>query len=352
MLCVTFETNSNMIPVFDPAALSAVKELITNAQQITITTHHKPDGDALGASLALCNYLKAAGKNVKVVVPSEYPDFLAWMKGSKEVIDFVRLPHAAIDQLNKSDLIFCLDFNDPRRVEKMQTALMQTTAQKILIDHHLHPVEFCNYTFSFTQACATAEILYYFILALDGEDKIDRDVAECLYAGIMTDSGNFRFASVTPETFKAAAALIAKGARHFKINEWVYDSFSLMRLKFLGMCLKDKLTVVSEFNTAYFAITKAEQEAYQHKTGDMEDVVNYALSIKGIRMAALFSEGEGIIKISFRSKDLFSVKELSEKYFEGGGHLNAAGGKSKLSLSDTVIKFREVLTHYKEELTA
>ena len=341
-----------MIPVFEPSALLAVKELINNAKQITITTHHKPDGDALGASLALCNYLKAMGRNATVVVPSEFPDFLSWMKGSREVIDFIRSPKIATEQLNKSDLIFCLDFNDPRRVEKMQTALMQTTAPKILMDHHLHPVDFCNYTFSFPEACATAEIIYHFFIALGGEKLIDADIAECLYAGIMTDSGNFRFASVTPETHRVAAALITYGARHFKVHEWVYDSFSLIRLKFLGFCLKDKLTAVLGMNTAYVAVTKAEMDAYQHKPGDLEGVVNYALSIKGIRMAALFSEGDGIVKISFRSKDLFSVKDLAEKYFEGGGHLNAAGGKSKLSLNDTVAKFLEVLSYYKEELTA
>ena len=339
-----------MIPIFDSASLGAVKQLITQSQHITITTHHKPDGDALGSSLALCNYLKAMGKNVMVVVPSEFPDFLAWMKGSKEVIDFIRFPHAATDQLNKSDLIFCLDFNDPRRVEKMQTVLMATTAPKILIDHHLHPVDFCTYTFSFTEACATAEIIYHFMVALDGKNLIDASIAECLYAGIMTDSGSFRFASVTPETHRVAAELLEAGAKHFKVHELVYDSFSSMRLKFLGFCLKDKLTVVAGYNVAYFAITKAEMDAYQHKPGDMEGVVNFALSIKGIKMVALFSEGDGLVKISFRSKDLFSVKALSEKYFEGGGHLNAAGGRSRLSLNDTVSKFLEILAQYKDEL--
>lgn len=340
-----------MIPVFDPTALIAVKELIANAQCITITTHHKPDGDALGSSLALCNYLKAIGKNVTVVAPSEFPDFLAWMQGSKEVIDYIRSPKVATEQLNKSDLIFCLDYNDPRRVEKMETALMQTNAPRILIDHHLNPVDFCDYTFSFSPSCATAEIIYHFITALGGKQYIDSNIAECLYAGIMTDSGSFRFANVTPETHHVAAELIAAGARHYKVHEWVFDSFSLMRLKFLGLCLKEKLTVVEGFNVAYLAITKAEMDAYQHKSGDTEGVVNFALSIKGIKMAALFSEGDGIIKMSLRSKDKFSVKQLAETHFEGGGHLNAAGGKSRLTLEATVTKFLEILHLYKAELS-
>ncbi len=340
-----------MIPIFENNALVAVKELINNAKQITITTHHKPDGDALGASLALANLLKAMGKNVRVVTPSEFPDFLSWMKGSNEVVDYIKSTKIATEQLNNSDLIFCLDFNDPRRVEKMQTALMQTTAKKILIDHHLHPVNFCDYTFSFTEACATAEIIYHFIVALGGEQLIDPAIAECLYAGIMTDSGSFRFASVTPETHRVAAALLAAGAQHYKVHEMVYDSYSLMRLKFLGLCLKDKLYVLSDMNTAYLKVTKAEMDAYNHKPGDSEGIVNFALSIKGIKMAAFFSEGDGIIKISFRSKDLFSVKDLSEKHFEGGGHLNAAGGKSRLSLEDTVAKFLAILPDYKSQLT-
>ena len=341
-----------MIPVFDPSALSAVKELINTSQNITITTHHKPDGDALGASLALCNYLKAMGKNAMVVVPSEFPDFLSWMKGSKEVIDYIRSTKIATEQLNKSDLIFCLDFNDPRRVEKMQAALMQTTAKKVLIDHHLHPVNFCDYTFSFTEACATAEIIFHLFEALGGEKLLDADIAECLYAGIMTDSGSFRFTSVTPETHRVAGALIAAGARHYKVHELIYDSYSLMRLKFLGLCLKDKLFVVNDMHTAYLSVTKAEMDVYQHKPGDSEGIVNFALSIKGIKMAAFFSEGDGIVKISFRSKDLFSVKDLSEKHFEGGGHLNAAGGKSKLSLDETVKKFLSILPEYKAQLIA
>lgn len=346
------KANSLMIPIFDPAALFAVKELIRNAQQITITTHHKPDGDALGSSLGFYNYLKALGKTVTVVSPSEFPDFLGWMKGSKEVIDFIRSPKIATEQLNKSDLIFCLDFNDPRRAEKMQPVLMQSTAKKILIDHHLHPVSFCDYTFSYPETCATAEIIYHLFIALGDEKFIDVDIAECLYAGIVTDSGSFRFSSVTPDTHRVAAALIEAGAQHYKVHELIFDSFSLMRLKFLGFCLKEKLSVVNEFNAAYVAVSKAEMDAYQHKTGDLEGVVNFALSIKGIKMAALFSEGDGIIKISFRSKDEFSVKELAEKYFEGGGHRNAAGGKSRLSLNDTVTKFLEILPNYRTALVS
>ena len=340
-----------MIPAFDPVSIAAVKELIANAHIITVTTHHKPDGDALGASLALANFLKATGKNVKVVSPSEFPDFLAWMKGSREVIDFIRSPKIATDQLNASDLIFCLDFNDPRRTEKMQSSLLKSPAKKILIDHHLHPVEFCDFTFSFPEACATAEILCYFIKALDGEKIIDADIAECLYAGIMTDSGSFRFSSVTPDTHIVAAALIAAGAQHYKVHELIFDSFSFMRLKFLGFCLKDKLTVVKGYDVAYVAVSKDEMDSYHHKTGDLEGVVNYALSIKGIKVAALFSEGDGVIKISFRSKDEFSVKEIAEKFFEGGGHRNAAGGKSPLALNDTVSKFLEVITYYQEQLS-
>ncbi len=337
-----------MIPHFPADELLELQQILSTPKNIVITTHHKPDGDALGSSLGLLNYLQKKGHQVTMVSPSEFPDFLAWMKGSVEVIDFIKTPKAAQTAFAAAELVFCLDFNDPKRVERMTSLLSDSTVPKILIDHHLDPLQFCKYTFSFPKSCATAEIVYHFILAFGDQHLIDKDIAECLYTGIMTDTGSFRFDNVSSDTHNVVAGLLAAGANHTRIQDYIYDSYSEMRLHFLGYCLKDKLVVLPEFHAAYFAISKAEMDQYKHQPGDLEGIVNYALSIKGIKMGVLFSERDGVVKMSFRSKSGYSVKEIAEKHFEGGGHKNAAGGRSSLSLDDTVKKFRDLLPLYKD----
>ena len=340
-----------MIPHFPSKELLELQQFLSSPKRIVITTHHKPDGDALGSSLGLQHYLVKKGHSVKVVTPSEFPDFLAWMKGSAQVIDFIKKPKDAGLAFAEAEIVFCLDFNDPRRVERMLNLLNECKADKVLIDHHQFPLSFCKYTFSFTNACATAEIIYHFMLACGDEKMLDPDIAECLYTGLMTDTGSFRFDSVTPDTHTVVAGLLKAGANHAKIHDYIYDSYSEMRLHFLGYCLKDKLVVLPEFYAAYFAISNEEMNRYKHQPGDLEGIVNYALSIKGIKMGVLFSERDGLIKISFRSKSGYSVREMAEQYFEGGGHKNAAGGRSILSLEATVQKFREILPLYKEEFS-
>ena len=337
-----------MIPHFPADELLELQQILSTPKNIVITTHHKPDGDALGSSLGLLNYLLKKGHKVTMVSPSEYPDFLSWMKGSTEVIDFIKNPKAAQTAFAGAELVFCLDFNDPRRVERMMSLLNDSPAIKVLMDHHLDPQNFCKYTFSFPKACATAEIIFHFIVACGDLQLIDKDIAECLYTGIMTDTGSFRFDNVTPATHRVVAGLLAAGANHSMVHDYIYDSYSESRLHFLGYCLKDKLVVLPEFHTAYFAISKSEMDQYKHQPGDLEGIVNFALSIKGIRMGVLFSERDGVVKMSFRSKSGYSVKEIAEKHFEGGGHKNAAGGRSSLSLDETVKKFKDLLPLYKE----
>jgi bifunctional oligoribonuclease and PAP phosphatase NrnA len=341
-----------MIPQFNNVDLQAVNELLSTRRSIVITTHHKPDGDALGSSLALKHYLVKKGHDVTVVSPSEFPDFLNWMEGSKEVIDYIKSTKLANEAFAKADVVFCLDFNDPRRVERMTNLLNASQAVKILIDHHLDPIQFCNYTFSFPQCCATAEIVYRFIEAIGDASLLDKNIASCLYAGIVTDTGSFRFDSVSPDTHRVAAALLATGIQHNRIHDYIYDSYSESRLRFLGFCLKDRLVVLPQFSTAHIAVSRSDMDSYKHQPGDLEGIVNFALSIKGIKMAALFSERDGVVKISFRSKSDFSVKELAERSFEGGGHKNAAGGRSTLSLQDTVKKFEELLPSYADQLNS
>ncbi len=336
--------------IFDAAEVKKVKSLIAQSKAIVITTHFRPDGDAMGSSLGLYNYLVKKGCNVSVITPSDYPDFLYWLPSNKQVVNFEGAHKTAKELIEKADMIFCLDFNWLSRVEKMETLLRSSSAKKILIDHHLEPEQVYDIFFSFTQACSTCELIYRFIDAMDDLEMIDAQIAECLYCGIMTDTNSFRYSSMKADVHRIIASLMEAGAENYKIHERIYDVSTENRLRLLGFSLKEKLIVLPEFSTAYIALSEAELEMFNYKSGDTEGLVNYALSIEGIRFAAFFSEREGKIKISFRSKGDFSVKEFSGKYFNGGGHKNASGGVSNESLKATLKKFIELLPIYQEEL--
>ncbi len=339
-----------MIPNFDPGHMQQIRELLKTPQQVIITTHHKPDGDAMGASLALCHFLNQHGHRATVITPSDYPDFLYWMPGNETVINFEYNPGKSKQLTENATVIFCLDFNAASRLEKYSESVTRSNAFKILIDHHMEPESFCDITFSYPDACSTCELVYYFITGLNGITDISKTIAECLYTGIMTDTGSFRFASMTADTHMIVAELMRAGASNFMIHENVYDNFSLERTRFLGHCIKDRLIVLPEYKTAYIAVSKEELIAFNHRSGDTEGVVNYALGIKGIRFAAFFCERDNLIKISFRSKDDFSVNDVARKYFSGGGHRNAAGGRSTDSLENTISKFLALLPGLKNEL--
>lgn len=332
-----------MKPHFDQNKIESVKSLILSSKRIVITTHYKPDGDALGSSLGLWAYLKSLNLHVDVILPSEFPNFLKWMLGSDETIDFLKTPEEAAEVIGRADLLFCLDFNDPTRTEGMSDLLINSTAKKIMIDHHLAPKDFCDYTFSFPSIGSTCELIVHFIEALDGLSLITMDSAACLYAGIMTDTGSFRFSSVTAETHRVVGILLSTGMRNDFVHEAVYDTSSEDRLRFLGHVLLNNMFVLKEHKAVYFQCTNYDMKRFNHQSGDLEGIVNYGLSIEGIKMAVLFSERDGIIKISFRSKGDYSVKDLAEKHFEGGGHKNAAGGKSHLTLDETIQKFKTIL---------
>jgi phosphoesterase RecJ-like protein len=337
---------------FDETTHSQVVELLKQPSRICIIPHHRPDGDALGAALALYHLLGQLGHQVQVVSPSDFPEFLSWMPASQYVINANENQPIAREAIRHSEIIFCLDFNEASRVENLRDELLHSPAVKILIDHHLAPQPFCQYIFSFPEACATCELVYHFIIQSGFGHLINRQVAECLYTGIMTDSGSFRFPSMTADTHRVIANLIEAGAVNYRIHENVYDNFSLNRARFLGYCLREKLTVLPEFRTAYFQITRQELDQFQYQNGDTEGIVNYGLGIKGIVLSVLFCEKTDMVKISFRSKDLFSVKDLAARHFHGGGHLNAAGGKYFASLTETVNYFINLLPQYKDALLA
>jgi len=327
-----------------------VTNLLEFPKKIVITTHHKPDGDAMGSSLGLYNYLIEKGHDVTVITPSDYPDFLFWMPGNDKVIQFPKDTENAKKLIAEADMLFCLDYNQPDRTEVMAEIIVASKAIKVLIDHHLNPAPFCDHVFSYPLSCATAELIYQFIVAMDDKGIINKDIAECLYAGIMADTNSFRFETMTSDSHRIIAALMEAGAVNYKIHENVYDNFSFNRMKMVGYCLYNKLVVVPEYHTAYISLSKEESKQFDSGTGDTEGIVNMALEIKDIKLAAFFYENEKEVKISLRSKGTFSAKEMAQTHFEGGGHRNASGGKSYIGMEETIKKFLSILPAYEKEL--
>ncbi|MEL7003168.1 MAG: bifunctional oligoribonuclease/PAP phosphatase NrnA [Bacteroidota bacterium] len=332
--------------------LEAFKTLInTQGLRIIITTHHKPDADALGSSLGLAEYLVKKGHEVKVITPTDYPFFLTWMHGNDDVLVYNMGHEQEAERLiNEADLIFCLDFSGLHRINELGELVRHSNAKKVLIDHHLEPEDFADFTLWSTEAAATAELVFQLLVDLGDQELIDKNIAECLYAGIMTDTGSFKHPNTTFNVFRVCAELIALGADTSKVARLIYDTNSIDRVKFLGFALNDRLTILPEYNTAYFAISSEDLKKFNSKTGDTEGLVNYALSIDGIKFAALMVDRTEAIKISFRSVGEFSVRDFANNYFEGGGHRNAAGGKSDLTLEETVEKFEKLIEEHKEEL--
>jgi phosphoesterase RecJ-like protein len=326
-----------------------LRQLLSSPKRIVITTHYKPDADALGSSLAMYNYLIKKGHKVMVVTPSDYPSFLNWMEGNEKVLIFdptkERSKKNAVKAFEEAEIVFCLDFSALDRVQDLKPTLESTKGLKVLIDHHLEPEHFAHFELWDNNAAATAELVYEFIVHMGDAALINIPIAECIYAGIMTDTGSFRFPSTSARVHLIIADLIKKGVNNFKIHNLVYDNNSEERLRFIGYALSEKLRILRKKKTAYFAIDKDELERFHSKTGDTEGLVNYALSIEGINFAALIIERPDSVKLSFRSRGDFSVNEFARRYFEGGGHKNAAGGKSDLGLEDTEKKFLDIMKH-------
>ncbi|MEE9407815.1 MAG: bifunctional oligoribonuclease/PAP phosphatase NrnA [Polaribacter sp.] len=330
-----------------------LKTFLDKPRNIVIIGHRNPDGDAVGSSLALYHYLNKKGHNPTVVVPNEYPEFLHWLPGSETTYRFDWQNSQSQRAINNSDIIFLLDFNALHRVgHDMQKTLEKYPNDFAMIDHHQQPDD-VKYMYSDVEICSTCQMVYQFIDMLGDVDLIDANIATCLYTGIMTDTGSFRFRSTTSKTHRIIADLIDRGAENDKIHNNVYDANSYNRLLLLGKALSN-LQILPTYKTAYITLTTEEKKRFDFQKGDTEGVVNYALSLKGIIFAAIFIEDadQGLIKISFRSKGKFSVNKFSRNHFEGGGHDNAAGGKSNLSMAKAVTRFTSLLPEYKKELEA
>lgn len=328
-----------------------LKSFLEKPRNIVVVGHRNPDGDAMGSTLALKLYLDKKGHTATVVVPNEYPAFLHWLPGSDTTYRFDWQNTQSQRAIKTSDIIFLLDFNALHRVGyDMQNTLEQYSNDFAMIDHHQQPDD-VKYMYSDVTICSTCQMVYQFIEMNNDLELIDADIATCLYTGIMTDTGSFRFRSTTSTTHRIIAALIDSGAENDIIHNNVYDANSYNRLLLLGQALSN-LQIIPAYKTAYITLTTEEKNRFDFQKGDTEGVVNYALSLKGIIFAAIFIEDkeQNLIKISFRSKGSFSVNQFSRNHFQGGGHDNAAGGKSELPMAETVTKFTNLLSEYKNEL--
>ena len=328
-----------------------LKKIISQPKNIVITTHRGPDGDAMGSSLALYNLLINIGHKVNVITPNDYASFLNWMPGNDTVIEYDGNEEKSILITSKADIIFMLDFNSLSRLDNFSQTVADSKAYKVLIDHHQDPdIDIANLIFSDPSSCSTAQLLYEVIVAMDMTNKINMDIAECLYVGIMTDTGSFKYNSTTSKTHSIIADLIDKGARNSKIHDLIYDNFSADRIKLLGYCINDKLLLYPENNAAIISLTDEELNKFNFKKGDTEGIVNYALAIKGIIFAVLIVQRRDIVKLSLRSKGEFKVNLIANKYFQGGGHTNASGGISYLTVNETIKKVENIINIHKEEL--
>ncbi len=317
-----------------------------------ITAHQKPDGDAMGSSLALYHFLKNLGHDVTVISPTNWASFLEWMPGTKEVIDFEDNREKAITIINEADYIFCLDFNILHRTKHLEPVIKESKAIRILIDHHQQPdTPSFGYGISDVLMSSTCEMIYNFIVQSGHSNLINLDIAACLYTGLMTDTGSFRFPSTTASVHKIVAHLKELGLKHSLIHESIYDNSTEGRLKFMGNAFLNRMTILPEYKTAIMAIPKTDIYKFELKTGDTEGLVNYLLSIEGIKLAAIVIDREEERKWSFRSKGNFDVNIFARTHFEGGGHANAAGGRSSKSVEETAEDFKTIIKEYKSQLT-
>ncbi len=338
-----------MIPISE-INIERLKQLIVQTKSPLIITHYNPDGDAMGSSLALYHYLIKKGKQPIIVTPNDYPEFLHWLPGNDQVVVYKRNNGTVLNAIEKADAIFSLDFNDVDRTEGLEKYLLEAEAEKVLIDHHPDPGKFADIVISNTQYSSTAELVFHIIDSLCDAELIDQTIAECLYTGIMTDTGSFNYNSSNPYTYAVVSKLIEKGVEKDKIFGKIYDNFSADRMRLLGYSLYKKMEVFPEYNAALIALTKNELKEFNFTSGDTEGFVNYPLSIKGIKFSAIFIEKDKNIKISFRSKGEFPANKFAEEHFHGGGHKNASGGHSNDTYEQTLRTFRELLVKYKSEL--
>lgn len=332
--------------------LDDLKTLLNTPKNIVLTSHRNPDGDAIGSTLGMKHFLDQFGHTVKCIFPSEYPDNVAWMPGAEEIIIYDIDPERSEEVLKTSDVIFCLDYNSLSRVDKLGDQIDKVeNAELVLIDHHLDPDIRANFIMSVPAASSTCELVYEFILLMEKELSITIDLAEALLTGILTDTGSFKY-STSPRLFVIVSKLVERGADLTKLQDSIFNAMNEKQLRLLGHCLKHRMEILEEYDTALITLNRKDYEIYDIQRGDTEGIVNYMLKMKNIRTAAFITEQPTVVKLSLRSKGDISVQSIASKHFKGGGHKNASGGYSFTGLRATVAKFKEVLPEFKDMLTA
>ncbi|QRR02274.1 DHH family phosphoesterase [Dyadobacter sandarakinus] len=337
-------------------SLEELCSFLSNPQKIIVTMHRDPDADALGSSLGWASYLTRKGHEVTVISPTEYAANLKWLSGIEHVMIYEKAGEQVKckRKIEQATLICCLDFSALSRLKDLGRVVADAAAPKLMIDHHLEPEHFAKWMFWDTAAAATAQLVYELVCEMENhapaEEIFDIPMAECLYAGIMTDTGSFRHGNVTPAVHLAVAALMRTGFDSSRVHRMIYDNAPLSRLQFLGYVLSQKLTVLPQFRTAYMVLTEAELQKFNSSTGETEGIVNYGLQVENVVMSAMFIERKGEVKISFRSVGTFSVRDLASAHFSGGGHKNASGGRSEKPVNETLDYFLSILPDYQQEL--
>jgi bifunctional oligoribonuclease and PAP phosphatase NrnA len=326
--------------------------LIKNSQKIVLLTHFNPDGDAVGSITGLYGFLIQLKKadTIKMILPNAQPDFLKWLPYSKNLINAEVNLKKTKEIILDADLIISLDFNTPQRINDLEESLRNSKASKITLDHHLEPNDYANLILSDTTASSTCQMVFDFAEQMGWKKYLNKDIAMSLYTGIMTDTGSFRFDSCTSTTHRIVAELLDTGVEKSKIHGSIYDTNSENRLRLLGKLLHEKLEVLYDYRTAFVSLNASEQAQFEMKKGDTEGFVNYGLSIENIVLSVFFVEREGEVKISFRSKGTFDVNSFARKYFNGGGHKNAAGANVKKGMDEVISEFITAIKSYKDEL--
>ncbi len=330
--------------------IAALKEVLAQKQNIVIVSHTNPDGDAIGSSLAWARVLRKFGHSVSCVVPNKYPYFLGWMDGIEELIIYKDEAERVSAVVNEADIIFCLDFNSLPRLEGLSEVIAsKESAKRILIDHHLSPDPGYDLLFSHPESSSTCFLVYAIIEKMWSVDLIDKSIGELLYVGMMTDTGNFSFSHLTPALYRSLAVLVEKGIDIPSINSQVYNSFSEDRARLFGYTINRKMSIIKGGTVAYMALTEREMRRFNFQQGDSEGFVNYPLSIQKMKVSVIFIEHRKFIRISFRSRPHIDVNLFARKYFDGGGHKNAAGGKSYRTMEETISHFLRSIDEFARE---
>lgn len=350
---MSLKTREYMITkIIHEEKIQKAKKYVENGESFVIVTHVTPDGDAIGSALGLYHFLTAYGKdNVSVVVPNDFPQFYKWMPGHKEIIIHEKYPDFAEQLIREADVIFCLDFNEPKRIEKLAPAVVAAEGRRVMIDHHLNPADFCRVTISYPEMSSTSEMVFRFICRMGMFDLINKDCAVCIYTGMMTDTGSFTYNSNKPEIYTIISELIKKGIDKDLIYRNVNQVYSESRLRMMGYVLYEKMKVYPEQHAALITLSLKEMNRFHYVTGDTEGFVNLPLSIENVAFSVFIREDKDYVKISLRSVGDFPCNLFASRYFNGGGHKNASGGEFYGSLADAVAVFEKGLKEFNPNKT-